>query len=110
MKQSTLHTGFSTIEEVQNEIKLVKKRIELKELDLQIRLKQVPQESIKAGVQLIVPTFFQSKLLDSSIHIIKDILGLFSPATKNKSLLWIDIAKQVGVIGIFQNIFKRFKK
>ena len=111
MKTNVNNLTLTSVEDTQKAIQIVKKRIELKEQILEERLQQLPQEVLKAGASMIIPAFINSKITGRSLNLIKDGLGLLSPFSNNKASILIDLAKQVGIIGLLKTIMSVvFKK
>ena len=110
MKMSTENIELTSLNDAQQAIQLIKARVKLREEDLKLRLQQLPKESLKSASSLLLPAFINSKITGSSWSIIKDVLGLLSPFSKNKSKLVVDIGKQVGVVGLWKTATGFFKK
>ena len=110
MKLSTENISISTLDEAQQAIQIVKKRIRLREQDLEERLQQLPAESFKLAINSLIPSFINYKINNRSWSLIKDLLGLLSPFASNKSELLKDVVKQVGIMGILKGVVGLFRK
>ncbi len=110
MKSNTFNLELSSIEDTQKAIQLVKKRIKLKEQLLEERIQRLPQETLKAGVGMIIPAFINSKISGRTWNIIIDAIKLLSPFSNDKTSLFKDVIKQVGVIGLFKTIINFLTK
>ena len=110
MKRSTEEIEINTIEDAQHAIQLVRKRIKLREQDLVLRWHDLPKESLKSATGIVLPAFINAKITGRSWNVVKDIVGLFSPFSNNKSELLIDIAKQVGIVGLLKTATSFFWK
>ncbi len=102
--------GINTLEDIKEAKKLVKRRIKLREEDLESRLQRIPQEAFKATTGLIIPAVLNNKIADRSWNLAKDVLGLISPFSTNKFALWKDVAKQIGVVSLAKMALGMFKK
>ena len=110
MKLSTNEIRITSLQEAQNAIRILKMRVKLREQDLELRLQQLPKESLKSAMGLVIPAFVSSRITGSTWSIIKDVAGLLSPFSSNKSKFLIDIGKQVGVVGLFKAFTRILKK
>jgi hypothetical protein len=104
------NTTINSIEDVELAMSLVKKRIKLREEDLGLRLKQLPEETFKATTGMFLPAFINNKIAWRTWNIIQDTIGLLSPFKTDKASLWKDIAKQVGFVSLFKGAIGLFKK
>ncbi len=110
MKLLTEEIKISSLQEAQKAIQILKTRIKLREQDLELRFQQLPKESLKSATGLMIPAFINSRITGSTWSIIKDVAGLLSPFSNNKSKFLVDIGKQVGVVGLFKTFTGIFKK
>ncbi len=110
MKLSTDNLQISTLQDAQLAIKIVKKRIKLREQDLETRLHQLPKESLKSATEALLPVFISTRINDRSWSLIKDVFGLLSPFGNNKPQILLSIAKQVGIVGILKTAAGFFRK
>ena len=110
MKLITEDIKINTVEDTQQAIQVVRKRIKQREQDLELRLHDLPKESFKSATGIVIPAFINSKITGRSWSVIKDVIGLFSPFSNNKSELLIDIAKEVGIVGLLKTATTFFWK
>jgi len=110
MKSNINDLELSSVEDTQKAIQLVKKRIKLKEQLLEQRIQQLPQETLKAGIGMIIPAFINSKISGRTWNIIIDAIRLLSPFSTDKISVFKDVIKQVGVIGLFKTIINFLTK
>lgn len=110
MKLSTEEININSLQEAKEAIHILKMRIKLREQDLELRLQQLPKESLKSATGIVIPAFISSRMTGSTWHIIKDVIGLISPFSSNKSKFLIDIGKQVGIFGLFKTVTSFLKK
>ena len=110
MKPITTSININSLEDIVEAKRVVKSRIKLREKELTARLDQLPQETFKATLGLVVPAFINNKIAGRSWNLIKDVLGLLSPFNTDKASLWKDVAKQVGLVGLAKVILGLFKK
>ena len=110
MKLSTEEIKINTVEDAQHAIQVVRKRIKQREQDLEQRLQDLPKESFKSATGIVIPAFINSKITGRSWNVVKDVVGLLSPFSNNKSELLIDIAKQVGIVGLLKTATSFFWK
>jgi hypothetical protein len=103
-------TNINSIEDVELAMSLVRKRIKLREEDLGLRVKRLPEETFKATTGMFLPAFLNNKIAGRTWNIIQDTIGLLSPSKTDKASLWKDIAKQVGVVSLFKGAIGMFKK
>jgi hypothetical protein len=110
LKLSTEDIKINTVEEAQLAIKLVRKRIKQREQELELRLQDLPKETFKSATGIVIPAFINSKITGRSWNVLNDVVGLFSPFSNNKSELLIDIAKQIGIVGLLKTAIGFFRK
>jgi hypothetical protein len=110
MKQTINNDGNNSLEDIQQAKLLLKKRIKIRERDLEERWHSLPEETFKATTGLFIPAFINNKIAGRSWNLIKDGLGILSPFTTNKIDFWKDAAKQIGLIELLRMGVGLFKK
>ena len=110
MKPATINTSINSLEDIAAAKREVRSRIKRREQELSARLEQLPQETFKATLGLVVPAFINNKIAGRSWNLLKDAIGLLSPFNTDKISLWKDIAKQVGLVGVAKVALGLFKK
>ena len=110
MKLSTENLRINSIKDAQQAIIIVRKRIKLREQDLEMRLHQLPKESFKSATEAVLPAFISTRINGRSWSLIKDLFGLISPFGNNKPQILLGIAKQVGIVGILKTAIGFIKK
>ncbi len=110
MKPATINTSINSLEDIAAAKREVRSRIKLREKELSERLDQLPEETFKATIGLVVPAFINNKIAGRSWNLVKDAVGLLSPFTTDKVSLWKDVAKQVGLVGLAKVALGFFKK
>lgn len=110
MKPATSNTTINSLEDIAAAKREVRSRIKLRERELTARLDQLPQETFKATLGLVVPAFINNKITGRTWNLVKDAVGILSPFTTDKASLWKDVAKQVGFVGLSKAALGLFKK
>ena len=110
MKPATINTSINSLEDIAVAKREVRSRIKRREQELSVRLEQLPQETFKATLGLVVPAFINNKIAGRSWNLLKDAIGLLSPFNTDKISLWKDIARQVGLVGLAKVALGLFKK
>ena len=110
MNPSNNEIQVSSLKEAQEAIYIIRGRIKLREQDLELRLKRLPKETLKAGTGLILPVFLNNFIASRSWKILKDVINLLSSKNTDKASLWKDIAKQAGFVGLLKSVGGLFKR
>ena len=95
-KTNNQHLELTSLDEVHHAIVLIKKRIALREEDLEMHLARLPEEGLKAIFQKIIPAFVGTQVIKKRWQLIKDIFGIISPFSTNRKEHFINIFKNVG--------------
>ena len=107
---ATINTNINSLDDIAAAKREVRSRIKFREEDLKMRMEQLPQETFKATLGLVVPAFINNKITGRTWNLVKDAVGILSPFTTDKASLWKDVAKQVGVVGLAKAALGLFKK
>ena len=106
----------TTLTDLQAEIKLVKKRIRTREIDLEERFQNLPEESLKATMGAVLPAFINNKIAGGTWQLLRGVAGLFFGQDKgtDKQASWEEIflspAKQLGIFALLKFVFGWLKK
>jgi hypothetical protein len=115
MKTTKTNKDFSHISDMNDlkaEIKRLKKTVRYRELDLQERIKQLPQETVKATVGSIVPAFLNNSVAGGTLGLLNTVRKLIFNRSNGKALKEevIADAKRVGIIALAKGVFGLLKK
>jgi len=115
MKAALHNNDINTLDDLQAEIKQVRKRIKAKEQDLAQRWDKLPEETLKAATGLILPAFINNKIAGGTYKLVQGILGFILPSSSSKKKdSWQDSlaapAKQLGLFAVAKLVFNLFKK
>lgn len=106
----------TTLSNLQAEMTLVKKRIRIREIDLEKRFQRLPEESLKATMGAVFPAIINNKIADGTWQLLRGIAGLFLGSNKpnDKQFSWKEIllspAKNLGIFTLLKLVFGWLKK
>ena len=103
-------------EDLLQEIRLVRRRIRLREAELKSDLKQVPREAIRSTFGSLVPLFLRANVADKTLSVFQGLIALVvgNPLSKSgggnmKSRL-VNAAKQFGFLTAVKAVNALLKK
>jgi hypothetical protein len=89
-------------QQLRDQISLLKLRITTHELDMGRRVKQLPVEVLKVGINAAVPAFLGNKLAGSTFRIVKGLFSTLFSKSEERGETWKDkVMKPVKQAGIF---------
>lgn len=103
----------NTIDELQDEITLVKARLLIRENDLSLRLKQAPAQAGKLALKVAVPAVIAKKALGSTAGIIAGLGKLITTNKEGRDKAINDIwrnAKTFGVTSVLGGLVNVLRK
>ncbi|HWB26639.1 MAG TPA: hypothetical protein VG738_14240 [Chitinophagaceae bacterium] len=92
---------INTLEDLQAMQVLVKLRIKEREKDLAERLHKLPQETLKAAVGAVVPSFLDNKVTGIAISVLRASLGLIFKRKSSRSAVKENIFSSAKKLGLF---------
>ncbi len=110
------NNSVTTLNDLQAEIKLVKKRVRTREIDLEERFQRLPEESLKATMGAVLPAFINNKIAGGTWQLLRGVAGLFFGQDKanDKQSSWKDVflspAKQLGIFTLLKLAISWLKK
>jgi CRISPR/Cas system-associated exonuclease Cas4 (RecB family) len=115
MKTTTTNKNFSHIndmKELKAEIRRLKKIVRYREIELGERIKQLPQETVKATVGSIVPAFLNNSVAGGTLGLLNTVRKLIFNRAKGKDLKEevIADAKRIGIIALAKGVFGLLRK
>ena len=108
---------INSLEDIDLEIRKVKRRIRQREIDLKEGFKAIPKEAVKSSMGNVMPLFKKEKTADSTINTIQTVIGgLVAAIIAGKKTgggfkkgLGI-VIKQLGVVETTKLLIKLFSK
>ena len=103
-------------EDLLHEIRLVRRRIKLREAELRSDLKQVPREAVRSTLGSVVPLFLRANVADKTLSIFQGLIALVvgSPLSKsgggNMKSRVVNAAKQFGFLTAVKTVSAFLKK
>ena len=104
---------IDNLDDLKDEIKLVKGRIKEREQELGERWKKLPEESFKSAVGVVLPFYLSNKVAGKSWQLLSTFGKLFSFNKDNRSDFKKDVlgsAKQLGVFAALRTAYSLWKK
>ena len=102
------NNSVTTLSGLQAEIKLVKKRVRTREIDLEERFQRLPEESLKATVGAVLPTFINNKIASGTWQLLRSVARLFFGKNKaNDSYsfwtkVFLSLVKPLGILALLK--------
>ena len=111
MKAKSNELVLTSIEDTLQAIRIVKKRIRIREEILEEQLQKFPEEVIKSSVNKIIPAFINSKITGNTWNIIKNLFGQFAPFSNKRNSLLNSVVQNIDIIGlVITGLIKLFGK
>lgn len=104
---------IDNLNDLRDEIRLVKSRIKNSEKELGERWKKLPEESFKSAVGVVLPFYLSNKVAGKSWQLLGTVGRLFSFNKDNRSNFKKDVvgsAKQLGVFAALRTAYSLWKK
>ena len=104
---------IDNLDDLKNEIRLVRGRIRASEKELGERWKKLPEESFKSAVGVVLPFYLSNKVAGKSWQLLGTVGRLFSFNKENRSGFKKDVlgsAKQLGVFAALRTAYNLWKK